>query len=148
MVNIRKAVAGDASRLAEIFIFAKRGQYRPIFHDDKTPFGVMQVLPLALEYRDCPEKLEHMWVYDDEFVKGLVHLEGDWIEELYVDPFFQGQGIGAALMGFALEQGASKLWVLEKNDGAIGFYKRQGFHMTQERQLVEGTPEYVVKMER
>ena len=65
-----------------------------------------------------------------------------------MDPFFQGQGIGAALMGFALEQGASKLWVLEKNDGAIGFYKRQGFHMTQERQLVEGTPEYVVKMER
>ena len=148
MPNIRKATPEDASRLAEILIYAKRQQYRPIFRDDVTTFGVMQVLPLALNYRDNPEKLQNMWVYDDEFVKGLLHLEGEWIEELYVDPFFQGQGIGGALMAFALEQGCKCLWVLEKNHSAIGFYQKHGFSFTQTRELVEGTPEYVVKMER
>lgn len=149
MPGIRKAVPEDASRLAEILIFAKRVRYRPIFRDDATTFGTMQVLPLALDYRDRPEALRGLWVWEDGgIVKGLLHLEGEWIRELYVDPFFQGQGVGKALMRFALEEGARRLWVLERNEAAIGFYRSQGFCLTREREPVEGTPEYVVRMER
>ena len=144
---IRKATTSDASRLAEILVFTKRMNYRPIFHNDKVSFGEIQVLPLAQGYIEDSGKLENIWVYDDEFVKGMLHIEGDWIEELYVDSFFHNQGIGAALMDFAIEKCHAKyLWVLEKNDGAIRFYRSHGFTMTDERKLEEGTPEYIVKM--
>ena len=89
MSIIRKATTADASRIAEILIFTKRMNYRSIFCNDKVSFGEMQVYPLAKEFIEFPEKLENIWVYDDEFVKGMIHLKDDWIQELYVDTFFK-----------------------------------------------------------
>ncbi len=57
MNYIRKAVAQDASRLAEILIFTKRMNYRKIFQDDRVSFGEMQVYPLAQDYIDYPETI-------------------------------------------------------------------------------------------
>ncbi len=149
MNHIRKSVIQDASRLAEILIFTKRMNYRKIFHDDKVSFGEMQVFPLVQDYIANPEKLENIWVYDDEFVKGMLHIERNQLIELYVDSFFQNEGIGTRLIEFAIQEfNISKLFVLEKNSGAIRFYQRHGFSLTQERQLEEGTTEYIVKMER
>ena len=149
MDNIRKATMQDASRLAEILIFTKRMNYRKIFRNDKVSFGEMQVLPLAQDYINNPEKLENIWVYDDEFVKGMFHVEGNELIELYVDSFFQNEGIGTKLVEFAIQMfDISTLLVLEKNTDAIRFYKHHGFSLTGERQFEEGTTEYVVKMER
>lgn len=149
MNYIRKAVTQDASRLAEILIFTKRMNYRKIFQDDKVSFGEMQVFPLAQDYIADPEKLTNIWVYDEEFVKGMIHIEEKEVIELYVDSFFQNKGIGARLMEFAIRMfDVSNLFVLEKNSNAIRFYKRYGFSLTQERQLEKGTTEYIVKMER
>ncbi len=146
---IRKAAVRDASRLAEILVFTKRMNYRSIFHNDKVSFGEIQVLPLAQEYIERKEKLESIWVYDDEFVKGMLHVEDGWIHELYVDSFFQNKGIGGRLIDFAIESlHARNLMVLEKNDAAIRFYRAHGFSMTEERRLEEGTEEFVIKMER
>ena len=148
MEHIRKASLQDVSRLAEILIFAKRAAYRPIFQNDAVSFGQMQVLPLAQEYLRCPEKLENIWVYDDEFVKGMVHIQGLQIKELYVDCFFQHQGIGAQLLDFAVrDRGARFLWVLEKNKAAIQFYEAHGFVFSGQRMLEAGTPEFLQKME-
>ena len=149
MECIRKATAADASRIAEILVFTKRMNYRHIFQDDKGSFGELQVLPLAQSYLADPKKLEHIWVYDDEFVKGMIHIEQDWIEELYVDHFFHHAGIGAELIEFAIRGcNVRYLWVLEKNHGAIRFYQSHGFLPTHERRLQEGTPEWLIKMER
>lgn len=149
MKHIRKSGIQDASRLAEILIFSKRMHYRKIFQNDKVSFGEMQVLPLANDYIAHPEKLENIWVYDDEFVKGMLHIEGDEIKELYVDPFFQNEGIGTKLIRFAIQTfGVSQLYVLEKNSSAIRFYQRHGFSLTPERKLEEGTAEFILKMER
>ena len=146
---IRKASTQDSSRLAEILIFAKRMNYREIFHNDKISFGEMQVYPLAQEYIANPQKLENVWVYDDEFVKGMIHIEGMELIEFYVDPFFQNEGIGTSLIKFAIQLfNVQYLFVLEKNISAIRFYQRHGFFLTQERQLEEGTTEYIIKMER
>lgn len=90
-MDIRKAAIQDLSRIAEILVFVKRMNYRRIFQDDAVSFGVLQVLSVAEEYAD-PEILEHIWVYDDGFVKGLIHIEGKQIRELYVDSFFENQG--------------------------------------------------------
>ncbi len=147
MNYIRKAGIQDSSRLAEILIFTKRMNYRKIFRDDKVSFGAMQVYPLAQDYISHPEKLENIWVYDDEFVKGMIHIKDKAIIELYVDSFFQNEGIGAKLIEFAIQTfHVQKLFVLEKNIRAIRFYQRHGFSLTHERQLEEGTTEYIVKM--
>lgn len=149
MEHIRKSTTADASRLAEILVFTKRMNYRSIFHNDKVSFGELQVLPLAQGYLADPHSLENIWVYDDEFVKGMVHIEDDWIQELYVDSFFQHEGIGAKLIEFAIQKFHVKyLWVLEKNHGAVKFYRTHGFSLTEERTLEEGTTEFIVKMER
>ena len=146
---IRKATLQDVSRIAEIFVFTKRMNYRPIFQNDKVSFGEIQVLPLAQEYMADPKKLENIWVHDDEFVKGILHIEGDRIQELYVDSFFQNQGIGAALIDYAIQEfDVRYLFVLEKNEKAIRFYQRHGFSLTDERELEEGTTEYIIKMKR
>lgn len=143
MTCIRQAEEKDISRIAEILVFSKRTHYRSIFHDDGFSFGVLQVLPAAQSFLDDPQKLGNYWVCDDGFVKGLIHLEGDEIAELYVDPFFERQRIGSGLIEFALSKIAKpKLWVLEGNDGAIRFYQKQGFSFTGERKFVPGTDKY------
>ncbi len=156
---IRKARAADASRLAEILIFTKRSAYREIFHDDQVSFGEMQVLPLALEFQNTPAILEPIWVYDDGIVKGMANIltthanstSTTELRELYVDPFFQGEGIGRALMAHAMKEGKENkstqfiLWVLEKNHNAREFYQKQGFTYTGEKKLLEGTSEYQLK---
>ena len=147
-MNIRKAEPKDLSRIAEILVFVKRVNYRPIFQNDAYSFGELQVLKVAEEYA-APEILGNIWVYDDGIVKGLLHLEGEEIRELYVDHFFQGQGVGAALIEFAIERHAARfLWALEKNTGALRFYARHGFTPTGERQFEEGTPEYLLQLAR
>lgn len=146
---IRQAVKNDASRIAEILIFTKRMNYRRIFQNDLVSCGEMQVYPLAKDYIDNPDKLKGIWVYDDGIVKGMVHIQENRIEELYVDSFFENQGIGTELMEFAIERmGCNSLWVLEKNTKAIHFYKKHGFLFTGERRLQEGTTEILLEMGR
>ena len=146
---IRKATAEDISRIAEILVFVKRMNYRSIFQNDAVSFGEIQVIPVAEEYSD-PKILENIRVYEsDGIVKGLIRIVGKELVELYVEHFFQGQGIGAELIEYAKEEfDVRYLWVLEKNTDAIRFYEANGFHITDNKKLEEGTPEYKVMMER
>ena len=147
-MNIRKATSQDLSRIAEILVFVKRINFRPIFQNDAYSFGELQVLSVAKEYA-APEIMNHMWVYDDGIVKGLIHVEGEEIKELYVDHFFQNQGVGAELIEFAKSKFPVRfLWAVEKNVGAIRFYEAHGFHKTDTKQFEEGTTEYLVMLER
>lgn len=145
---IRRATTEDASRLAEILVFTKRMNYRRIFQNDKVSFGEIQVYPIAKTYIENSDKLEGIWVYDDEFIKGLVHIAGEKIEELYVEHFFENCGIGGELMRFAIERGCRYLWVLEKNEDARRFYGRYGFAVTGKKEFQEGTTEYIIEMKR
>lgn len=147
-MEIRKVTAQDVSRIAEILVFVKRMNYRRIFQDDPYSFGVLQVLPVAEKYA-APSLLEHIWVYDDGIVKGMIHIEGEEIKELYVDSFFQGQGIGAKLIEFAKVKYSVKfLWTIEQNQGAVRFYERHGFHKTQTKRLEPGTTVSLILLER
>ena len=148
MPYIRRAGKADASRIAEIIVFNNRVNYFPIFRDEGFSFGTVQVLPLADEYANDPDRLSRTWVYDDGVVKGLVTVWGEEIEKLYVEPAFQSQGLGAQLLEHAVSNlGVRWLWVLEKNVRALRFYARHGFAPTGERKLEEGTPEYLLKLQ-
>ena len=145
---IRKATKEDASRIAEILVFAKRMKFRPIFQNDVYSFVNLQVLPVAKQYIEAGI-IDHMFVYDDGIVKGLIHIEGNEIVELYVDYFFQGQGIGSKLIEFAKERfSVTFLWAIEKNTDSIRFYEAHGFRLTSTKKFAESTTEYLVKMER
>ena len=145
---IRKAEPKDISRIAEILVFTKRIKYRSIFHNDEYSFNGLQVIKVADEFKD-PKFLDKIWVYDDGIVKGMIHLEGKEIAELYVDYFFWKEGIGSKLVEFAKEKfDVKSVWTLEKNGDAIRFYEAHGFKLNGKRQLEEGTPEYIVMLER
>lgn len=144
--TIRKAAPKDISRIAEILVFVKRIKYRPIFRNDEYSFGELQVLSVAEKYKE-PAILDNILVYDDGFVKGLIRIEKNEIVELYVDYFFQGQGIGSRLIEYAKENyPVDFLWVIEKNTDAVRFYEAHGFHLTDIKKTEAGTTE--VKMER
>lgn len=144
---IRNATVNDASRLAEILIFTKRVNYRSIFCNDKVSFGEMQVYPLAKSFIENPAKLKGIWVYDDEFVKGMIRINNNEIVELYVDTFFENQGIGSKLLKYAIDNmKCDYLWVLEKNIKAIKFYQKHGFNIVDEKKIEEDTTEYIIKM--
>lgn len=146
---IRRATEQDASRIAEILVYNNRLNYWPIFQDEKYSFGELQVLTVAEDYLCDRQKREHTFVYDDGVVKGLVQVEAEEIQKLYVDPFFQSKGIGAALIDYAVtEKQARFLWALEKNAGAIRFYQRHGFQLTQDRMPEDGTTEDLIRLER
>ena len=129
---IRKAEKKDLSRIAEILVFDKRMNYRSIFKNDDYSFHVLQVLDVAKEYAQ-PEILDHIFVYDDGIVKGLIHLEQTEIAEFYVDHFFQNQGIGAALTGACIDCAKEagfrqlELEVVGDNENAVRLYKKYGF---------------------
>lgn len=155
---IRQATKKDSSRLAEIMVFSKRTAYRKIFNNDKVSFGEMQVLPLAMEFISSPHLLEKIFVYDDQFVRGMINISIDSgvmeVKELYVDTFFQNQRIGSELLSY-IEGDAKKLevldiflWVLEKNIAARRFYEKHGYTPTNDKKLEEGTTEYIVKYQK
>lgn len=144
---IRKADPKDAGRIAEILVFNNRINFWPIFRCDDYSFGELQVLTAAEEYRN-PEVLDHTYVYDDGIIRGMVRFEGEEIQKLYVDHFFQSRGIGAALLEFAVDNGGRWLWALEKNVRGIAFYQRNGFVLTDEWVYEEGTTERLIRMER
>lgn len=147
-MGIRNATEEDASRIAEILVYNNRVNYWPIFQDEKYSFGELQVMTVADTYLSDPEKRKHTFVYDDGIVRGFLEVEANEIKKLYVDTFFQGRGIGSAMIEYAIaEKQARYLWALEKNVRAIQFYKRHGFCVTEERIFEEGTTEYLVKLE-
>ena len=131
--------------MAEIEIFNYRLFFYPVFRNDTFYFEELQV---SRRLDD-----EGLWtdafVYDDGVVKGFIRLDGTEVRKLFVEPVLQVQGIGAALLEYAIrEKGACSLWALEKNVRAIRFYQRHGFAVTGERKLEDDTEEYLIKMER
>lgn len=148
-MNIRKATTDDLSRIAEIFIFNNRINFFPIFKDESFSFKELQVVSLIDNYFKKAEIINSLYVFDNGLLRGFVQINGTEICKLYVDPFFQNQGIGHELIEFAIQKRqADHLWALEKNTRAIAFYQNHGFRLTGEKKFEDGTTEYLVKLKR
>lgn len=148
-MNIRKAKLEDLSRVAEIYVFNNRVNFFPIFKDEGYSFGELQVVSLVDNYFKKNEIINNLYVFDDGLIKGFIQMDKTEICKLYVDTFFQDEGIGSKLIEYAIDEfHADKLWALEKNVRAISFYQRHGFHLTGERSFEEGTTEHILKLER
>ena len=146
---IRKAIIYDLSRVAEIYVFNNMMNFFPIFKDESFSFGELQVVSLVNNYFKKDEIIKNIYVFDNGLIKGFIQMNGTEICKLYVDTFFQSQGIGNELIEFAIKElHANNLWALEKNIRAISFYQRHGFRLTGQKKFEEDTTEYLVKLER
>ena len=146
---LRKAGNRDISRIAEILIFTKRTTYRPIFKNDNVSFNEMQVLK-EIEKLSQPRALDNIYVYDDGMVKATVKIEDigekTKVSEFFVDPFFQGEGIGTKILNTVIEKSKEVfLYVLDKNERAIRFYVKMGFKYTGEKEEFLNSGFYMLK---
>lgn len=126
-VIIRRATSSDAAATAELYLRARRvgsanQAIPPLVHDDdEVRRWVTQVVIPRLE---C-------WLAEDgsRTLVGMLVLQGDWIDQLYVDPDLTNAGIGSELLAVAKRERPERLrlWTFAANQGAQRFYTRHGF---------------------
>jgi GNAT superfamily N-acetyltransferase len=71
-----------------------------------------------------------LWVAEqDGALAGILVLEGEFVDHLYVEPALTGRGIGSALLAVAKRERPAglALWTFQANTGARRFYERHGF---------------------
>ena len=125
-VTIRPGSAADARVMADLFVRARvhaaeLGTIPPLLHDLDD---VTQWITGRLSAADA-------WLAEDPSgsLVGLLLLEGDLLDQLYVDPGLTGHGIGDQLMSVAKRERplGLELWTFVSNRGAQRFYTRHGF---------------------
>jgi GNAT superfamily N-acetyltransferase len=124
-VVVRRATAGDAAALAELYLRSFHATYAfPLAHTDSE-------VRAWVRDRLVPEM--DSWVAversNPEHVVGFMTLAPGWLEHLYVDPDRLGEGIGRRLLELAKqrEPGGLLLWTFQVNARARRFYERNGF---------------------
>jgi ribosomal protein S18 acetylase RimI-like enzyme len=122
VATLRAARAGDADRIAEIHLTARRTAMpwlaRP-HTDEETRTWVRGVLVPSGAVTVAERQGQ---------VAGYTAVTDGWLEHLYVDPAAQGRGIGSALFAHAqaLQPRGFRFWVFQRNTPALAFYARHG----------------------
>lgn len=121
--QLRPARPDDADAIATIHTEARRAAmpWLPTPHtlDETRHWIAALVLPRQV-----------VWVAEREGrVAGVAALDGTTLEQLYVLPAAQGQGVGGALLAKmqALAGDELELWTFQRNAAARAFYERRGF---------------------
>ena len=116
--RVRRAEQADHRTATEVLLrsrYASVPAIPPFVHSDeefKVHF-VGTVMPSA-----------EVWVAEvDDAVSGVLVLNGNWIEQLYVDPDWTNQGLGTALVERAKAERpeALDLWTFKSNRGPNAF---------------------------
>jgi GNAT superfamily N-acetyltransferase len=70
-----------------------------------------------------------LWgAFDDAGMTGMIAFRNDWIDQLYVVPAAQGQGVGSSLLRLAQDCFERlQLWTFQRNVRARRFYEAHGF---------------------
>jgi GNAT superfamily N-acetyltransferase len=123
---IRRGGADDARAAADLYLRAREAALRagsiPAgVHDDDDVRGYFASRIVA----DC-----ELWVAEqDGALAGILVLDGEEVDQLYVDPDLTGRGIGGELLAVAKRERPHglRLWTFQSNAGAQRFYERHGF---------------------
>jgi GNAT superfamily N-acetyltransferase len=119
---IRRATAGDAASVAALWLASFRATYAfPIAHtDDQVERWIRDVVIARQETWVAATRAEAV---------GLMSLDGEMLDQLYVRPGWTGQGIGSELLRLAKARrpGGLALYTFQVNSGARRFYERHRF---------------------
>ncbi len=127
-VHLRPARVADADVLASIHHRSREAAmpWIPLVHEETETQGWMRGMVLP-----------HQWVLVAERrgrPVGFAAVEGDWLEQLYVEPEAIGTGVGRPLLDAvkAERPGGLSLWVFTRNARARRFYEAAGFVLERE----------------
>ncbi len=124
-IVIKRAGLDDARTAAELWLRARKaaiGAIPPPVHadDDVRNWFASHVIG------DC-----ELWLAagDTGQLVGILVLDRDWVDQLYVDPGQTGRGIGSRLLTVAKQErpGGLRLWTFVSNARAQRFYEQHGF---------------------
>jgi GNAT superfamily N-acetyltransferase len=120
----RPAVGDDAAPVAAVWLRSRHASVpaipAPVHSDDEVRDWFATVV---LPNREA-------WVIEREnHIVALLVLDGTWVDQLYVDPEWTGNGLGSRLLVLAkeLRPAGLDLWTFQSNHGAQRFYERHGF---------------------
>lgn len=119
---IREGCSADADAIGGLFVRARDAMtYLPRIADEDRP-----------KLGGWIAARHEVWVIaDGGRVMGFAGLSKGWLDHLYIDPDFQGRGLGSLLLEHVkkLQPGGTSLWVFQKNAGARRFYERHDFRL-------------------
>ena len=122
---IRQFKESDEVRVSEIWLKAGLNEYTylPQFQtlDREKALRVFHKI-ITLE--------SEIWLEDSgSKIKGFIALQGSYVDRLYIDPVFQRQGVGTALLNYAREMNPAglELHTHQQNSRACNFYEKQDF---------------------
>ncbi len=121
-VVLRQGRPADAAALAELHrtVRAATMPYLPDLHTTAEDLWFFENRVLV----ECTVQV----AAGEDSLLGFGAYRPGWLDHLYVDPARHGQGLGTALLGIAqAENDTLKLWVFQRNQRAIDFYRRRGF---------------------
>jgi GNAT superfamily N-acetyltransferase len=123
-VELRRARQDDSLRIAEVWLRSRAASVPrippPVHSDEEVQAWFEEVV--------VPDR--EVWVAEvDRTIVALLVLEGDWVDQLYVEPAWAGKGVGSRLIGLAKDQRPKglSLWTFQANVGARRLYERHGF---------------------
>ncbi|WP_339733192.1 GNAT family N-acetyltransferase [uncultured Gimesia sp.] len=98
-------------------------------HDFLTEADIQSLKPLVQNH--CLMRMSLFCIRDEtEAVVGFLGVDAPKIEALFVDPAWQGKGVGRTLVGYAIKDlDADLVDVNEQNEQALGFYLHLGFEV-------------------
>ncbi|WP_155591159.1 GNAT family N-acetyltransferase [Lysinibacillus cavernae] len=161
-VKLEKCNLEDLKKLQEVSIET----FNDTFKDQNSAENMNAYLEQAFHDKQLEKELsiissEFYFIYDDEEIAGYLKINvndaqseqmGDdslEIERIYIRNKYQGKGLGKHLYNQAMEvaiaQSKKRIWlgVWEKNDHAIGFYKKIGFVQTGAHSFYMGDEEQI-----
>ncbi len=123
---IRRVHDNEAAVIAGLYVRARRAaepDVPPMVHS-----AVETEAWIAAQLADGSDTV--VWVSEHEGqITAVMMTQGDWLDQLYVDPDRLGEGIGTRLLDHAkaMSPGTLQLWTFQSNTGAQRFYERHGF---------------------
>ncbi|MFC9700552.1 GNAT family N-acetyltransferase [Streptomyces sp. NPDC056943] len=120
---VRRAADSDAAAVADVWLrsyTAALPSVRRAHTDDEVRYWLREIV--------VPN--QETWVATaDGTVVAMMVLDGEDLDQLYVDPPWRGHGIGDRLVEVAKERRAAglTLWTFQVNAPACRFYERHGF---------------------
>ena len=120
-VVLRLAIGSDAAAIATMMRASLNAfDWMPVLHTPKQDLFFIRDIVL-------PNQQVTVAIAGERIV-GFIAVGGEWVEQLYLDPGWTGQGIGSRLLAQATA-GMShvKLHCFQANAGAQRFYERHGF---------------------
>ncbi len=125
---LRDAAPGDADQLTDLFLRSRTVAMPWLVSprdEASTRWWVEHVLLAGQRVRLAHHR---------DRLRGFAAVDGRWLEQVYVDPADQGQGVGRVLLEDAkrVSPGGLSLHVFSRNEHARRFYEAAGFVLVEQ----------------